>query len=81
MAKAGADSPFLLLNVFTDNFAEIDYSAVLGGPFDLTNPVQAMLLRAQNRHMGVIIQLACVPLEQFYGDSDNVEQSDEQSSE
>jgi len=65
--------PTIFLWMYTDNFQEVDYIAPLSGPFDLTNPIQALQLRAKARGMGIIVQAACVPLEQIYG-----EQSDEQ---
>lgn len=66
----------LLLIAFKDGFTEPDYAAPLGGPFDVTNPLQAALLRAQALGMGVIVQFAVVPLSDIWGDEPSQEIKD-----
>jgi hypothetical protein len=38
----------------------------MSGPFEVTNPIQAAQLRAQNLGLVVVIKVACVKPEYFY---------------
>ena len=67
MPKEDYDTAPMVLTKFTEGFAEIDYSIPLNGPFDVTTPLSAVLLEAQAKHCAVIVQMALVPLDDFYG--------------
>ena len=61
------DTAPMVLTRFTNDFAEIDYSIPLNGPFDATTPLTAILLEAQVKHCAVINNVALITLDDFYG--------------
>lgn len=60
-------TPPMMFIRYRDNFSEMDYSAPLTGPYEVTNPLQAMQMEAGAKQMGIVIQAALVPLDYFFG--------------
>jgi len=52
---------------WSDDFQEVSYAVPLTGAFEVTTPLQAMLLEAMAKDRGIVIQAALVPLEYFFG--------------
>lgn len=58
--------PAIGYEAWTDGFEGIDYVAYMSGPFEVTNPIQAAQLRAQNLGLVVVVKVACVKPTYFY---------------
>jgi len=56
----------MILTRFTDGFAEVDYTLPIEGAFGVTAPLTAILLEAQAKQCAVIVQVALIPLDEFY---------------
>jgi len=68
MAKEDFDTAPMVLTKYTQSFEEIDYSIPLNGPFDVTTPLTAIQLEAQAKGCAVLVNIALVPLDVFWGD-------------
>jgi hypothetical protein len=55
---------------FTQEFGEVDFSRVMGGPFDFAVPLQAVQQEASAKNCGVMVQVSLIPLEKLFPDSD-----------
>jgi len=51
---------------FADEFSDLQWSMFLGGPFEVTNPLQAMVMEAGAKGCGIVIQVALVPIETLF---------------
>ena len=60
-----------------DNFGEIQYALSINGAFDVTTPLQGMQLEAGARGKAVIIQVALVDLDTYYGQPSDQERTQE----
>jgi len=68
MPKEDFDTAPMVLIKFTKGFEEIDYSIPLDGPYDVQTTLTTMLLEAQAKHCAVIVQVALMDLDEFWGD-------------
>jgi len=59
-------APMVLLR-YTEGFEKVDYAIPLNGPFDVTTPLTAIQLEALAKNCGVFVQVALIPLEEFWG--------------
>ena len=59
--------PPIVFQRWSDDFSEVSYSVPLTGAFEVTTPLQAMLLEAMAKDKGIVIQAALMPLEIFFG--------------
>lgn len=71
MAKDDYDTAPMVLSKYTQGFAEIDYSIPLNGPFDVTTPLTAIQLEAQAKGCAVLVQVALIPLDEFWGEQED----------
>ncbi len=71
MPKEDYDTAPMVLTKYTQEFAEIDYSIPLNGPFDVTTPLTAIQLEAQAKGCAVLVQVALIPLDQFWGKTED----------
>ena len=67
MPQEDFDTAPMVLLKYTQGFEEIDYTIPLNGPFDVTTPLTAIQLEAQAKGCAVFVQVALVPLEDFWG--------------
>ncbi len=67
MAKDDFDTAPMVLSKYTQGFKEIDYSIPLNGPFDVTTPLTAIQLEAQAKGCAVLVNVALITLDEFYG--------------
>lgn len=51
----------------TDEFKDIQFAYPLNGPFELANPVQAIQMEATAKGLGVVVRVALVSLDDFWG--------------
>lgn len=63
-------APMIMVK-YKPEFTEIDYSTYLNSPYDITVPLQAIQQEAGAKGMGVIVQVALVPLSTLMGDDEN----------
>jgi len=61
-----ATPPIMFVRMM-DEFTGVNYAVPLTGAFEVTTPLQAMQLEAQAKGLGIVIQAALVPLENFFG--------------
>lgn len=58
--------PVIGYESWKDEFEGIDFVAFMSGPFEVTSPIQAAQLRAQNLGLVVVVKVACVKPDYFY---------------
>ena len=68
----------LVYTRYTPKFERVDYTTLLNGPFDMNVPLQAALQEAEAKDCMVVIQLALVPVVDFYGEQPSSESTEEQ---
>jgi len=56
----------ILFQRFTDEFEAQDWSLMLSGPYEVTNPLQAMVMEAGSKGMSVVIQASLVPVDVLF---------------
>lgn len=61
-------APIIMVK-FTPRFEETDYSVILDGAFDITNPLQAIQQEAGAKGCGVVVQISLVPLDELMEDT------------
>ena len=71
MPKDDFDTAPMVLLVYTQEFGEINYTLPIQGPYDVTTPLTAIQLEAQSKGCAVMIQIALIPLEQFWGEQED----------
>ncbi len=63
----------LLYQQFTDDFKEVDWTIIMSGPFELNNPIQALLMEAGQKGMCVIVQASLVPSDVLFPPDEELE--------
>jgi hypothetical protein len=61
---------------WTDEFQTLDYSSPLQGPFEMTTPLQAMMLEAGAKDKGIVVMAALVDKVVFFGVPETEEEND-----
>lgn len=85
MAKGDVSIVPLIYQRLKDNFGEPDWVVFMNGPYELTNPIQTMMLEAGQKGMAVVVQASLVPTEDIFEDEpepstmDDLEQEIENS--
>ena len=64
----------ILFQRFSDEFETSEWSLMLSGPYEITNPLQTMVMEAGAKGMSVVIQAALVPTEVLFPDLDEPEE-------
>jgi len=77
MAKGGSEIVPLLFQRWKDGFEAVDWTAMLGGPYELTNPIQTMMMEAGQKGMVVIVQASLVPYEEIFPPEEEREELEE----
>ena len=68
MPKGDVSIVPLIYQKLGDNFGDADWVVFMNGPFELTNPIQTLMLEAGQKGMAVIVQATLVPAESLYED-------------
>lgn len=61
--------PGLVFTRYTQDFEVVDYTTPLSGPFDITTPLQAMMQEATAKGCVVVVNVALVPFQTYYGEA------------
>ena len=66
---------------YSDEFEELAWSSMLAGPFEVTNPLQSMMMEAGAKGMSVVINVSLVPTDILFPMPDELppEDSDTES--
>lgn len=64
----------LLYQQYTDDFKEVDWTIIMSGPFELNNPIQALLMEAGQKGMCVIVQASLVPSDVLFPPEEKMEE-------
>ena len=51
---------------YEDEFDKLAWSSMLSGPFEVTNPLQAMMMEAGSKGMSVVINVSLVPTDTLF---------------
>ena len=62
----------ILFQRFTDDFTEQEWSMMLSGPYEVTNPLQSMVMEAGAKGMAVVIQSSLVPIDVLFPEIDEL---------
>lgn len=66
----------MMLAKYTNNFEVLDFAQPLNGSFDMTNYLTTWQQEATAKQMAVMIQVALIPLDVFWG-TDETETEEE----
>lgn len=69
-------APIIMVK-FTPGFGEVDYSVILDGPYDITNPLQAIQQEAGAKGCGVVVNISLVPIDDLMQDQISDERKNE----
>lgn len=77
MPRVSASEPAPIVFVkFTPEFQAADYTLIMGGPFELTNPLQALQAEAGAKGCVVVVNVALVPADAFRSTDDDERETD-----
>ncbi len=62
----------MLFQRFSDEFKTSEWSLMLSGPYEVTNPLQTMVMEAGAKGMAVVIQAALVPIDVLFPEIDEL---------
>ena len=71
MPKEDFDTAPMVMLRYTRDFEKVNYSIALNGPFDVTTPLTAIQQEAQAKGCAVMIQIALISLDDFWGEQTN----------
>lgn len=77
MAKTDPSIVPLIYQKLKDNFGDADWVVFMNGPFELTNPIQTLMLEAGQKGMAVVVQASLVPTEDIFESEDEPTTMDE----
>ena len=63
----------IMFNRYADDFEALLWTTQLGGPYEVTNPLQAMVMEAGAKGLAVVINAALVSPEVFFPEASEEE--------
>jgi len=71
VARADDSIVPLIFQRLHEDFGDVDWVVWMSGPYELTNPIQTMMLEAGQKGCAVIVQATLVPSESLVPDEDD----------
>ena len=59
--------PPILMSKWTPGFGAVDYTVELAGPYEITNPLQAIQQEAGAKGCVVVVNIGLIPADEYYG--------------